>query len=54
MAVPRGLAAAADDPDLWFTGMTDGTVWMSRDGARSFERVLDGLPPVMSVTVARA
>ncbi|MCH7482373.1 MAG: hypothetical protein IIC31_06040 [Chloroflexi bacterium] len=54
VAVPRGLAAAADDPDLWFTGMTDGTVWMSHDGARSFERVLDGLPPVMSVTVARA
>ena len=54
VTVPRGLAVAADDPDRWFAGMMDGTVWMSRDGARSFEKVLEGLPTVMSVTVAQA
>ena len=54
VTVPRGLAVSADDPDVWFTGMMDGTVWMSRDGARSFEKVLEDLPEVMSVTVARA
>ena len=54
VTVPRGLAVAADDPDRWFTGMMDGTVWMSSDGARSFEKVLGDLPTVMSVTVAQA
>ena len=53
VSVPRGLAAAADDPDLWFTGMMDGTVWMSRDGGCSFEKVLEDLPTIMSVTVAQ-
>ena len=51
VAVPRGLAVAPDDPDLYVAGMLDGTVWLSTDGADSFQRVLEGLPGVMSVTV---
>jgi photosystem II stability/assembly factor-like uncharacterized protein len=51
VAVPRGLAVAPDEPDLYVAGMLDGTVWLSTDGADSFQRVLEGLPGVMSVTV---
>jgi len=52
ISIPRGLAIAADDPDVCVAGMTDGTVWMSHDAGDSFTKVLDGLPPVLSVTVA--
>ncbi len=42
VSVPPGLTIAADDPDLVFTGMMDGTLWKSEDGGRSFERILEG------------
>jgi photosystem II stability/assembly factor-like uncharacterized protein len=54
VTVPRGLAMADDDPDLCFAGMMDGTLWMSTDAGDYFEKVLDGLPGIMSVSVARA
>ena len=41
-------------PNRRFAGMMDGTVWMSRDGARSSEKVLGALPTVMGGTVAQA
>ena len=50
VAIPRGLAVPSDAPDLCFAGMNDGTLWMSEDSGASFEKLLDGLPPVMSVT----
>ena len=50
VGIPRGLAIADDNPDLVFTGMMDGTLWKSEDGGLSFERILEGLPPVMTVT----
>jgi len=53
VSVPRGLAVADDAPDVCFAGTMDGTVWMSNDGGDSFQRVLDGLPTVMTVTVAQ-
>ncbi len=51
--VPRGLAVADDEPDRVFAGMMDGTVWTSGDGGESFRQVLEGLPPIMSVSVAQ-
>jgi photosystem II stability/assembly factor-like uncharacterized protein len=53
VTVPRGLAMADDDPDLCFAGMMDGTLWMSTDAGDYFEKVLDGLPGIMSVAFAR-
>jgi photosystem II stability/assembly factor-like uncharacterized protein len=51
-APPRALASDPADPDRFYTGFTDGTVWMSRDGGVAWELVLGGLPPVMSIAVA--
>ncbi len=51
MGIPRGIGLAPDDATLSFAGFTDGTVWSSDDSGASFGRVIDGLPPVMSVTV---
>jgi hypothetical protein len=51
--VPRALAGLEDDLGVYAAGMTDGSVWLSRDGAESFHQVLNGLPPVFSVTIAR-
>lgn len=50
---PRATAGDPDDPDTYFVGMTDGSVWMSEDGGASFRQILMGLPPVQSITVAR-
>jgi len=33
--------------------MTDGSVWMSRDGAEHFEQIVGGLPPVHSLALGR-
>jgi len=51
VGIPRGLAIAPDDTSLCFAGLTDGTIWASHDSGQSFERLLDGLPPVTSVAV---
>lgn len=50
--VPRALAGDSEDLDLYYAGMTDGTVWMSQDGGDSFHQILGGLPPVLSIRVA--
>jgi hypothetical protein len=51
VGIPRGLAIAPDDTSLCFAGLTDGTIWTSHDSGQSFERLLDGLPPVTSLAV---
>jgi photosystem II stability/assembly factor-like uncharacterized protein len=51
VGIPRGLVIAPDDTSLCFAGFTDGTIWASHDSGQSFERLLDGLPPVTSVAV---
>jgi hypothetical protein len=51
VGIPRGLAIAPDDTSLCFAGLTDGTIWASHDSGQSFERLLDGLPPVTSLAV---
>jgi photosystem II stability/assembly factor-like uncharacterized protein len=53
-AVPRGLVGDPNDPSVCYAGMTDGSVWVSRDGGESFRQILSGLPAVHSVTVAAA
>jgi photosystem II stability/assembly factor-like uncharacterized protein len=53
VSIPRGLAIAENDPDVCFSGMMDGTLWMTKDAGDSFEKVSDGLPGIMSVTVAQ-
>ncbi len=50
---PRATAGDPDDPDAYFVGMTDGSVWMSEDGGATFRQILTGVPPVQSITVAR-
>jgi photosystem II stability/assembly factor-like uncharacterized protein len=52
-AAPRGTAGDADDPDAFFVGMTDGSVWMSENGGESFRQIITGLPQVSSITVTR-
>ena len=52
-AAPRATAGDPDDPDAFFVGMTDGSVWMSDDGGESFREVLAGLPQIASLKVAR-
>lgn len=49
VAVPRALVADPEDPDTFYTGMTDGTLWVSRDGGDSFRQLLSGLPAIMSI-----
>jgi hypothetical protein len=49
--VPRALAVDAEDPNLLFTGMIDGSVWTSGDGGESWAQILGGLPAVMGITV---
>jgi photosystem II stability/assembly factor-like uncharacterized protein len=50
---PRATAVDPDDPDAFFVGMADGSVWMSEDGGESFRQILTGAPPVQSITVTR-
>jgi photosystem II stability/assembly factor-like uncharacterized protein len=47
----RAVAGHPTDPDRYFVGLSDGTLWTSDDGAVSFHKVLDGLPPVSSIGV---
>lgn len=52
-AVPRALTGDPSDPDTFFAGMTDGTVWMSEDGGSTFRQILANLPPVHSIAVGQ-
>lgn len=52
-AAPRATASDPEGPDVYFVGMTDGTVWMSENAGGSFRQVCAGLPQVMSIRVAR-
>lgn len=48
---PRSVASDPANPDVFFFGMGDGTLWMSEDGAGSFRPVLEGAPPITAITV---
>jgi photosystem II stability/assembly factor-like uncharacterized protein len=49
--VPRGLAVDPEEPETYYMGMTDGTVWVSEEAGAHFRQILRGLPAVHSVTV---
>jgi photosystem II stability/assembly factor-like uncharacterized protein len=50
---PRATSGDPEDPDTFFVGLTDGSVWMSEDGGESFRQILSGLPEVSSLKVVR-
>ena len=50
--VPRALVGDIDNTDVYFAGMTDGSVWMSGDGGEHFDEITGGLPAVHSMAVA--
>ena len=50
-AGPRAVAGDPEEPDNFFVGMADGTVWMSADGGDSFTRILQELPQITSIRV---
>ncbi|WP_245918897.1 WD40/YVTN/BNR-like repeat-containing protein [Melittangium boletus] len=41
----------ASDPETFCVGLTDGSVWLTRDGGEHFERILDGLGLVSVVSI---
>jgi photosystem II stability/assembly factor-like uncharacterized protein len=49
--VPRALAVDSEDPNAFFTGMIDGSIWFSSDGGESWRQLISGLPAVMGITV---
>ncbi|NIO12137.1 MAG: exo-alpha-sialidase, partial [Deltaproteobacteria bacterium] len=50
-AAPRAVAGDPEDPEAFFVGMTDGSIWMSDDDGQSFRQIVKDLPPVMSIGV---
>jgi photosystem II stability/assembly factor-like uncharacterized protein len=52
-AAPRAVAGDPEQPDSFFVGMTDGTVWLTKDGGDSFRQILNGLLEVTSMRVAQ-
>lgn len=50
----RATAGDAQDPDAFFVGLNNGSIWGTRDSGENFEQVVTGLPPVGALTVARA
>jgi photosystem II stability/assembly factor-like uncharacterized protein len=51
VAAPRVVAGDPEDPETFFAGMTDGSIWTTRNGGDSFETLLTGLPHVTSLRV---
>lgn len=51
-AAPRATAGDPEEPNSFFVGMTDGTVWLSEDGGESFRQILADLPHIGSIRVA--
>ncbi|MDX6276611.1 MAG: hypothetical protein QOJ72_739, partial [Nocardioidaceae bacterium] len=50
-AAPRGTAGDSEDPNSFFVGMTDGSVWMTENGGETFSQIITGIPAVQSLTV---
>jgi photosystem II stability/assembly factor-like uncharacterized protein len=51
-AAPRATAGDPEEPNAFFVGMNDGTIWSSADGGESFRQIVGGLPSVSSIRVA--
>lgn len=52
-AAARCACGDPGDPDVFMVGMTDGALWASEDGGESFRLLLEGLPSISGVSVAR-
>ncbi|HMF48969.1 MAG TPA: hypothetical protein VK603_10010 [Candidatus Saccharimonadales bacterium] len=52
-AAPRAVASDPAEPNSFFVGMTDGSVWWSSDGGDSFRQILSDLPEVTSIRVGQ-
>jgi photosystem II stability/assembly factor-like uncharacterized protein len=53
-AAPRATAGDPEEPNGFFIGMNDGTIWCSTDGGESFHQIVGGLPSISSIRVAHA
>jgi photosystem II stability/assembly factor-like uncharacterized protein len=51
-AAPRATAGDPEDPNAFFVGLMDGSVWMTEDGGESFSQIITGVPPVQSIVAA--
>jgi len=52
-AAPRAVAGDPEEANSFFVGMTDGSVWWSKDGGDSFRQILSELPEVTSIRVGQ-
>jgi photosystem II stability/assembly factor-like uncharacterized protein len=52
MAAPRAVASDPADPDGFYFGLSNGTVWATNDGGESFFQAFGGLPDVFGLQVA--
>jgi photosystem II stability/assembly factor-like uncharacterized protein len=48
----RAICGDRDDPDVVMVGFANGTVWGTFDGGKTFELVVEGLPPVSGLTIS--
>ena len=48
---PLSLAADPDEPETVYMGLSDGSVWLSRDAGEGFRALARGLPPVYGITI---
>jgi len=51
-SAPRAVAGDPANPDGFYFGLNDGTVWATSDGGESFFKAFDGLPAVFAIQVA--
>ena len=51
-AAPRSTAGEPGSPGSFLVGMSDGSIWLSRDHGDSFRQIAKELPPIFGLTVA--
>src|SRR5581483_3456872 len=52
-AAPRVVAGDPDEPDTFYIGFIDGSVWVTENGGEEFRQIITGLPPVRSLLIRR-
>jgi photosystem II stability/assembly factor-like uncharacterized protein len=50
----RAAAGDAHNPDAFFVGLNDGSIWGTHDAGESFRQLVTGLPPVSAMSVSSA
>jgi hypothetical protein len=51
---PRATAGDPHVAGTFLVGMTDGSIWATRDFGESFRQIVTGLPPIFGITIARS